>query len=73
MKNLGTKDALNYVSNLIYEKLDKSTPIAITFLYLAKGLDAVSHKVLLGKLYNYGIRGKAHTYLQLLTKQERMC
>ena len=27
MKNLDTKDALNYVSNLIYEKLEKSTPI----------------------------------------------
>ena len=68
MTNIGTKNALNYITNLIYEKLDKSTPIAATFLDLAKAFDTVNHKILLSKLYNCGIRGNARklisSYLQ---------
>ena len=67
-KHIGNKNALNYVTNLIYEKLDKSTPIAATILDLAKAFDTVNHKILFNKLYNYCIRGNAHklitSYLQ---------
>lgn len=73
MKNLGTKDALNYITNLIYEKLDKSTPIAITFLDLAKAFDTVNHKILLDKLYNYGIRGKAHEHILNYLQNRKQC
>lgn len=56
----GTKDALSYITRTLYDKLDKSEPIAITFLDLAKAFDTVNYEILLNKLYNYGIRGKAH-------------
>ena len=42
-KNKSTKDALSLIANEIYKKLDKSTPIAITFLDLAKAFDTVNH------------------------------
>ena len=47
IKYIRTKDALNLITKIIYEKLDKSTPIAITFLDLVKAFDTVNHKILL--------------------------
>ena len=44
-KNKSTKDALSLITNAIYDKLDKITPIAITFLDLAKAFDTVNNQL----------------------------
>ena len=49
IKNKGTRDALSYITKRIYENLDKSKPIIVAFLNLAK-IDTVDHNILLHKL-----------------------
>ena len=71
IKNIGTKDALNQISKTIYENLDKGLPIAITFLDLAKAFDTVNHKILLDKLYAYGVRGKGHKLIESYLSNRR--
>ena len=47
LKKISTNNALEFRTNTIVNKLDKSDPIAITFLDLAKAFDTVDHKLLL--------------------------
>ena len=66
LKDIGTKDALAYVSKQIYEKLNKPTPILATFLDLEKAFDTVNHNILFKKLSRYGIRGTSLDLLKII-------
>ena len=64
IKNKEIRDALSYITKRVYENLDKSKPIIVAFLDLAKAFDTVDHNILLHKLQAYGIRGNAYKLIQ---------
>ena len=55
------------LTDKLIESLDKKEYIIGIFLDFSKAFDTVDHKILLDKLYHYGIRGSAyecfHSYL----------
>ena len=51
--------ALLDVSSLCYDSIQNKLHTAMLFMDLRKAFDTVSHKILLHKLYHYGIRGLA--------------
>lgn len=54
--NKSTNDAICYLTNNIYQSMDKSKPCICIFLDLAKAFDTVSHKLLIHKLEKIGFR-----------------
>ena len=48
----------------ISEEIDQGNYSIGVFIDLSKAFDTINHAILLNKLYKYGIRGPAHTWLQ---------
>ena len=63
-KNHSTSMALLEVVDSCYKHLDDSNKVVGVYFDLQKAFDTVDHKILLAKLYNYGIRGPMHSWLQ---------
>ena len=52
--------------------MDKSKPLIISFLDLAKAFDTVNNKILIGKLERYGIRGKTLELMSYLSNRKEI-
>ena len=52
------------VIDSIYSHLDKHKFTIGIYLDLQKAFDSVNHTILLKNLYNNGVRGKVHAWLQ---------
>ena len=59
-----TSDAIAQLTKDIYEAMDNSKPSLCIFIDLAKAFDTISHKEILEKLENYGIRGICHDLMK---------
>ena len=59
-----TTQALIEITDYLKNAIDKKKYICGIFLDLTKAFDTVNHTILLDKLHNYGIRGRAHKLLK---------
>ena len=59
-QNHSTTQALIEITDNLKESMDKKKTTCGIFLDLTKAFDTVNHKILLNKLFNYGIRGTAN-------------
>ena len=66
-----TIDALTKATDEIYNNIENKKPTIGMFLDLTKAFDCVNINLLLRKLYNYGIRGKAGELLQSYLKNRQ--
>ena len=58
----------------LHEKLEEKSQVEMIVLDFSKAFDKVPHKRLMKKLWNYGVRGKTHSWIQsfLTTRQQRV-
>ena len=63
-KGLTTENAIFKLINEIYDSLNTKLRTGSVFCDLQKAFDTVNHEILLSKLQDYGIKGKAKTLLE---------
>ena len=64
LKKHCTEHKILDLKEYIMSKLDDKKIMAVLFLDLQKAFDTVDHKILLQKLYHYGIRGNSFRLLK---------
>ncbi len=70
-KNYSTTLALIEVIDNIYKNLDDGKLGVGIYLDLQKAFDTVNHRILLWKLYNYGVRGVVHDWFRSYLNNRR--
>jgi len=63
--------ALTYLVDKINQAIDKKEYVIGIFIDLSKAFDTVDHKILLSKLYKYGIRGIAYDWFKSYLKSRK--
>ena len=63
-KKHSTSLALIEVIDNIYKQLDEQNFVIGVYFDLQKAFDTVDHKILLDKMYRYGIRGNLHSWFK---------
>ncbi len=63
-KGHSTYMPLTIIIDKIVEALENHEHVMVLYLDLAKAIDTVDHKILLNKLSQYGIRGKALSWFE---------
>ena len=72
-KARATEHALIDIVENILNSLEKKESPCCVFLDFAKAFDTVNHKILLGKLYHYGIRGNALNLIESYLTDRQQC
>ena len=72
-KGKSTEHALIDIQENILKALDKKEIPCCVFLDFAKAFDTVNHKILLGKLHHYGIRGNTLQLIESYLTDREQC
>ena len=72
-KKHSTQHALSTLTNYLAEKLDDSETSIVVFLDLSKAFETVDHKILLNKLYYYGISGLPLELIKSYLENRKQC
>lgn len=72
-QNVGTTDAQFDITNLVYESIDKNLAVLAVYIDLSKAFDTVNHKLLLDKLFRYGVRGLSLKLIQSYLTERKQC
>ena len=61
---LSTSDAIVEFLDGVYDALDRGNALISVFLDFSRAFDTVNHRILLDKLYYYGVRGIVHEWFR---------